>query len=144
MRKLLDILIYVAIIIGLVFGLPKALSYALNTNYPMAAITSGSMWPELKEGDLVFIKGVKVEQIKVGDIVVFKDEISNKFIIHRITKINSNTFVTKGDANFQEDAPTKFENLVGNILTFKNKNVRIPYLGSVTVFANNLRAENKP
>ena len=40
------------------------LSWYLDTPYPMAAITSGSMWPVLKEGSLVFIKSVKKKKLK--------------------------------------------------------------------------------
>ena len=66
---------------------------------------------------------VKVEEIKVGDIIVFK--LDNKFVTHRVTAINDdNTFTTKGDANQTEDlVPVKFENFVGKTV------FSIPYLG---------------
>ena len=53
----------------IIFGLPKFLSWSLDTPYPLASITSGSMWPALHEGDLVFIEGVEKDELKVGDIV---------------------------------------------------------------------------
>ena len=56
---------YVVIVGGTVVGLPKALSWYLETPYPMAAITSGSMWPVLKEGDIVFVQGVKIGRAHV-------------------------------------------------------------------------------
>lgn len=142
-KKALNFLVYVVIVAGIVFGLPKFLSYSLGTPYPMAAITSGSMWPALKEGDLIFIQSIAPEQLKVGDIVVFRNRAGNNFVIHRVVKINDKTFVTKGDANFTEDEPTSFEDLVGHTLKINNKNVRIPYLGSITVFASNLKEERK-
>jgi signal peptidase I len=185
--------------VGVIFGLPKFLSWALNTDFPMAAITSGSMWPSLKEGDLVFIQGLEdgekdswrmefngiqipamvfsikdekrnleetlvsenlelrdsslipsfaislkkeaksYKNINTGDIVVYRNRSNNTFTIHRVIKLNEDSFVTKGDANFQEDAPARYEDLIGRALTLFSKPVHIPYLGSITVFANNLK-----
>lgn len=138
-------LIYVVIVGGIVFGLPKFLSWSLHTPYPMAAITSGSMWPVLNEGDLVFVQGVSGKaDLKIGDVIVYRNKVNNTFTIHRIVKMNDDTVVTKGDANFTEDAPASYKDVVGKALVlFGEKPFHIPYLGSITVFANNLRVENQ-
>ncbi len=138
-RKAINFLIYVLIFGGVVFGLPRALSSALNTPYPMAAITSGSMWSALKEGDLVLIQGVPKDEIRVGDIVVYRNGTGGGFTIHRVVRLEEETLVTKGDANFSEDAPVRYESLVGKNLTFFGRPVRLPYLGSITMIATNLR-----
>ena len=140
-KKILNAAIYFVIIFGIVFGLPKFLSWSLHTPYPMAAITSGSMWPVLGEGDLVFVQGVSgKEELKIGDVIVYRNKVNNTFTIHRIVKMNEDTLVTKGDANFNEDAPTSYSGVVGKALVlFGDKPFHIPYLGSITVFANNLR-----
>ena len=122
------------IVIGLVWGLPRGLSKLLKTPYPMATITSGSMWPILGEGDLVFIKGVEKSELKVGDIVVWRNP--QGFTIHRISRMNEKELVTKGDANFNEDAPVNYDSIVGRTLTLKNKPVRIPYIGFITIAAS--------
>ena len=143
MKKFIfNLIIYVLIVGGLVFGLPRLLSWSLNTPYPMAAITSGSMWPVLNEGDLVFIKGVPREVLKVGDVIVFRNESGPGFTIHRIVELDEKTLTTKGDANFDNDAPVKYENVIGRALTWGKGPAHIPYLGSITVAANNLREEN--
>ena len=46
--------VYLVLIVVIVVGVPKFLSWYLDTDSPMAAITSGSMWPELKKGDLIY------------------------------------------------------------------------------------------
>ncbi|MEK9150908.1 MAG: signal peptidase I [Patescibacteria group bacterium] len=130
----INLIIYIVIIGGVVVGFPKALSWYLNTPYPMAAITSGSMWPVLKEGSLVFIKSVKKEEIKIGDIVVYRN--SKGFTIHRIVELGENDLTTKGDANFQKDAPAKYEDIIGKTLTVWGKPFAIPYLGLISVAAN--------
>lgn len=129
-----NLIIYIAIVGAVVFGFPRALSWYLNTPYPMAAITSGSMWPVLKEGSLVFIKAVKKEDIKVGDIVVYRNE--KGFTIHRVAELRENDLTTKGDANFQKDIPAKYEDIIGKTLTIFGKPAAIPYLGLISVAAN--------
>ena len=58
-KSIVGWVVYILILIGLVYGIPRGLAYILKTDYPMASITSGSMWPALKQGDLVLIKGVE-------------------------------------------------------------------------------------
>lgn len=143
-RSLGNFLVYVAIVLGIVFGLPKFLSWSLDTPYPMAAITSGSMWPALKEGDLVFIQGFrKKEDVNVGDIIVYRNSVNNTLTIHRVKEMREDTVVTKGDANFSEDAPASYEDIIGKTLYVFDKPLRLPYLGSITVYANNLRVQDK-
>ena len=60
-------ILYIAFLIGLVYGVPKGLAFYLKTDYPMASITSGSMWPILKRGDLIFIKGInRRDEVRKG------------------------------------------------------------------------------
>ena len=142
-RKVLDAIVYFVIFFGIILGLPKFLTWSLNTPYPMAAITSGSMWPALKEGDLVFVKGIKKEELAIDDIIVYRNKVNNTFTIHRVVKLNADTVVTKGDGNFGEDSPALYGDIMGRALTVFGKPVHIPYLGSITVFANNLRTEKE-
>ncbi len=134
LKIVLELVIYVGIFVGVLYGLPKGLSRWLDTPYPMAAITSGSMWPALSEGDLVFIQGGQTKDtIREGDIVVWRGADGKGFVIHRVTKLLEDTFVTKGDANFSDDAPVTYDQIVGKALTFSGgKPVHIPYLGSIT------------
>lgn len=139
LKAILNLFIYVIIIGGVIFGLPKLLTNTLNTPYPMAAITSGSMWPELKEGELIFIQGVAKEDLGVGDIIVYRNPKGDTFTIHRIIELENDTLTTKGDANFGPDAPITYDKIIGRTLKFREKPVHIPYLGSITVFASNLK-----
>lgn len=135
LKSLLGWIIYIAVLIVLIYGIPKGLVYILDTQYPMASITSGSMWPALKKGDLIFIKGIEgKDEIKVGDIVVYKN--SKGFTIHRVIEINENTILTRGDANNVNDSPVSYEEIIGKPLTIKNKPFRIPFVGLVSVLIN--------
>ena len=135
---IINVLVYVLITGGMVLGVPRALSAVLNTPFPMAAITSGSMWPELKVGSLVFIQGIDGREVRVGDIIVFRNE-NNTFTIHRVAELKENSLTTKGDANFKEDEPIAYKDVIGRAVVVSGKPLSIPHLGSITVFASNLK-----
>jgi len=137
LKSAISWVLYVAVLIGLIYGIPKGLTYVLKTDYPMASITSGSMWPALKEGDFIFIKGIENrEEIKVGDIIVYSNP--KGFTIHRVIKLNEDTVVTKGDANNVNDSPVRYEEIVGKPLSFNDKPVRIPFLGKFGILISSI------
>jgi signal peptidase I len=131
LKGTIEWIIYVLIFVAIVWGTPKALTKILNTSYPIASITSSSMWPALKQGDIVLIKGVSnKKEIALGDIVVYTNE--KGFTIHRVIKLNDETLVTKGDANNVEDKPVAYDQLIGKAVKWRDKVVRIPYLGRLS------------
>jgi len=137
-KNILEWFIYIIIFVAIVWGTPKLLVKILHTDYPIASITSSSMWPVLKEGDIVFIKGVSAKtEVKVGDIVVYKNDPSTSsgrtgFTIHRIVTMGENTLTTKGDANNVADTPIAYEKLIGKTVNLNSKPFRIPYLGKLS------------
>ncbi len=136
-RRIIGWVIYLAVLAVLIWGIPKVMSYALNTNYPMASITSGSMWPSLKKGDLVFIKGVDRGDIDIGDIIVFQNQ--KGFTIHRVIEKNEETLITKGDANNVNDSPVRYEDVIGKAVERKDKPIRIPLIGHINILVNKSR-----
>lgn len=137
-KKIIGWVIYLAILVGLVYGIPKGLAFALDTHYPMASITSGSMWPALKKGDLVFIKGVNDKSdIEVGDIIVYQNPMG--FTIHRVIRMGETTVVTKGDANNVADTPVEYSEVVGRTVELGNKPFRIPFLGNISILISKFR-----
>ena len=124
---------------------------ALNTEYPILVVSSGSMCPPsncvLPVGALVVIQGEDPRALKVGDIVVFRGNPSdpNYLIIHRIiilyTPSNDTaypgqyTFVTHGDANplGANEGPNQLSTLVG----VYQSTIPIPYLGSAIIQIRN-------
>ena len=136
-KVILEWLIYAAIFFVIVWGTPKALAKILHTQYPIAAITSSSMWPVLKEGDITLVKGISgKDEIEIGDIVVFSNPPGNsgqiRFTIHRVVKKGETTFTTKGDANNVDDKPTAYDKLIGKAVEIRGKPIRIPYLGKLS------------
>src|SRR4030042_4859664 len=134
-KSIISWVIYLAVLAALVWGTPKALSYILETEYPMASITSGSMWPVLKVGDMVLIKGVESKNdVSIGDIVVYKNPLG--FTIHRVIEKNEKTIVTKGNDNNISAAPVPYDEVIGKTVNFNSGPIRIPYLGNISIMLN--------
>jgi signal peptidase len=77
---------------------PAALGYRSFT------VLTGSMVPTLRVGDVVVEQAVRPEQVRVGDIVTFRDPARRgRLITHRVTSIairgGQAAVHTKGDAN---------------------------------------------
>lgn len=89
-------------------------------------VMSDSMSPEYTVGDLVYIKKIAPEKIKIGDVISFKTSSSDTIVTHRVVEIyeSEKYFTTKGDANETVDeAVVRYENVVGIV------NFSIPVVG---------------
>lgn len=102
--------------------------------YQCYTVISGSMEPQYSVGDLLYVKDVDVNTIKVGDPITF---ILNEDLVvatHRVVRVDAEKkhFYTKGDANEIEDSePVHFNNVIG-VPQFS-----IPKLGYVSNFIQN-------
>ncbi|MDH4140933.1 MAG: signal peptidase I, partial [Coriobacteriia bacterium] len=99
LHTLLTVLAEIVVIVAIVAAIPKLLSWVLGTPYPLATITSSSMWPALKRGDMVLIRGCPEDRLESGMIIVYRSSQGDEMIIHRIEEIDGGEIVTKGDAN---------------------------------------------
>ena len=92
---------------------------------------SGSMEPTYSVGDLLYVKTVDPDSVKVGDPITF---VLNEDLVvasHRVVGIDKENrqFTTKGDANETEvAAPVHFNNLIG-VPVFA-----VPLLGYVSAY----------
>lgn len=94
-------------------------------------VISGSMEPTYSVGDLLYVKTVDPDSVKVGDPITFVLNEDLVVATHRVVSIDAENrrFITKGDANETEDAsPVHFNNLVG-VPVFV-----IPLLGYVSAY----------
>lgn len=97
-------------------------------------VISGSMEPTYSVGDLLYVKTVDPDSVKVGDPITFVLNEDLVVATHRVVKVDreNRLFTTKGDANETEDAmPVHFNNLVG-VPVFA-----IPLLGYVSAYIQN-------
>ena len=94
-------------------------------------VISPSMEPTYSVGDLLYVKSVDPDSVRVGDPITFVMNEDLVVATHRVVAIDaeSRQFTTKGDANGHEDAaPVHFNNLVG-IPVFS-----LPLLGYVSAY----------
>ena len=90
------------------------------------SITYSSMEPEINKGDLVIAKKVKEDELKVGDIIGFRQ--GQKTIFHRITKIidgDSKEYKTKGNNNTEDSGTIRYDLIDGKFIK------KIPFLGNL-------------
>ena len=142
MSLIKEIIIYVPIIIIIA---------ALASH--MVAVPTGSMDPAIQEGDLILTEQTEIlgvlhelnpEDVKVGDIILYKENSSNgsglgestDIIVHRvigIEKSGNNTYFTlKGDNNSAPD-PEKVtpDQVVGKVIVVDNYVLKIPQIGRI-------------
>ena len=94
-------------------------------------VVSGSMEPKYSIGDLIYVKNVDPDSIKVGDTITFVLNEDLVVATHNVIAVDKeNTcFRTQGLANDAPDAaPVHFNNLIGKPV------FSIPYLGYVSAY----------
>ncbi len=96
-------------------------------------VISGSMEPIYNVGDLIYVKEVDVNTIKIGDDITYIMNKEGVISTHRVIGIDAETqhFQTKGINNNTVDTPVHFKNVLG-VPQF-----RIRYLGYVANFIQN-------
>ncbi|MFA4663336.1 signal peptidase I [Pyrococcus kukulkanii] len=111
MEKAVKEVISTLLVIILTLAFYQGLKLALHTDTPLVVVVSGSMEPVFYRGDVVVLKGVKPDEIKVGDVVVYRSLVAKYPIIHRVREIKMEEvngrpelcFVTWGDHNVVPD-----------------------------------------
>jgi len=92
-----------------------SLSYKMRGN---------SMYPTLKPGDIGKVEKCSPQELKVGDIIVFR--LNNILIGHRLIKISNENdelvFIAKGDNSPTTDLPFKSDAFLGRLNSFQREN----------------------
>lgn len=127
-KELAETIILVAIaaivIVVLVFYRPTVLGG--DTRYE--PVNTGSMEPAIGVGSVVVIKPVDSETLEIGEVICYSFSESNS-ITHRIVNITDEGFITKGDANEDQDyRPVKKEDVIGKVILV------IPFVGYLGYF----------
>ena len=136
LKKIIDIILVILIynIVLVSISCMNKIEPITILGYRAYIITSNSMEPIIKKGDVVIVKNTKEEEIKTNDIITFKKK--DEIITHRIIDINKTEtgtmYTTKGDNNNIEDMERIFYNNIEGkyILT-------IPILGNILMMLEN-------
>ena len=101
-------------------------------------IGSDSMYPKINKGDAIIYKKVYNEdRIKIGDILVYYDEVQKRTIVHRLVEkkeINGVVYyITKGDANNSVDSINlTYKDIKGKVI------FKLRYAATFSVWLNEL------
>ncbi len=130
--------------------------YITGAEAPMAVVSGTSMLPLFREGDIVLLYKPPPNEIRVGDVVVYK-RCGGGYIIHRVIDVvridDRYYYRTKGDNNpyddsrlrqFYEYSPIRicsdirtpgipYERIVGVAVEVNGFTFKIPYLGYLSL-----------
>ena len=126
--------------------------------YKAYIITTDSMKPTIKTGDIVIVKNTEEEKIKVEDIITFKRD--ENIVTHRLVDIQETEqgkkYITKGDNNnvndYKEVLYSEIEGVkvlviprVGNLILLLEDNVYIILIINLIliIYVNTKRVEEK-
>ena len=140
-------LFLVALVLLTAIGVWGAIRFALNTEYPVLVVSSGSMLPTLEVGALIVIKGEDPRNIQrglsceqptgpsgPGSIIVFRPDIARPdyLVVHRVREITTLSgqiaFKTKGDNNTGDCDPWTIP--ASRVVGVYQYTIPIPGLGS--------------
>lgn len=136
------------LIIGIMFLIGVVDSFVNVSNIKTFAVPTGSMSYKNEENtylvendlnnqiqinDLVFVKKINsLDDLKLYDIICYKDDTRKINIIHRVIEINDDYVKTKGDANSEIDLKNiYFDDIIGKYI-----DVRVPYIGGFVLFTS--------
>ena len=98
--------------------------------YTSASITSGSMMPTLRIGDVVIAVDHGDDEIAPGTIMVYEDPRNHDLITHRVVSVNPDgSYVTKGDIGAPDPDPIPAANIQGTAQWI------VPFVGLPRVWA---------
>ncbi len=93
-------------------------------------VLSGSMRPTYEVGTIIYYKAVPKEEIAANDVITYK--LNETMVTHRVKRVQSNGFITQGDANNVEDTkPVTYEAVQGKV-----GGLAIPIVGYGVQFVN--------
>ncbi len=148
--KLVEIIKVISIIIVVIIGfnMKTILGVITGSSTPIAVVEGYSMFPLLREGDIVFAYKPDPSDLHVGDIVIYRG-VNSELVIHRIVDIRDvngiKYYVTKGDNNnapdyfqFEGKPGITYNRIEGKVLEINNAVVKIPYIGYLSIWYHHM------
>jgi signal peptidase I len=104
------------------------------------------MWPFLKTGEKVMVKKVSAEDLRIGDIILYR--LGNQMVCHRLVKkvasASGYLIYAWGDASPYLGEPITEKALVGKVISILRNGRIISFTGIGRHFVNRLIAEFGP
>ena len=86
-KEIKDTAVYIIIGLAMASIINLGLGFTLGAEKPIMAVVSSSMEDTFYKGDLVVVKGIKPEDIKVRDIIVYHNPCKDIDVVHRVVDI---------------------------------------------------------
>jgi len=89
-----------------------------------------SMYPSIREGEIITVEPVEASDVKLGDIVLYRSE--RGLIAHRVIEIASRdarVFRVRGDASLSCDQPVAAHQILGRVVGVKRNGHSIQLAG---------------
>lgn len=111
---------YSALAVAIMIGLFSLLHFKLS------AVQSNSMTPTFQKGDALFIRPIRPQQIRLGDIVVYRRSTEPTIpVSHRVVSVGRHGYiVTAGDRQYTPDEPVSVQQVTGRAVAVA------PHLGT--------------
>ncbi|MCJ7634099.1 signal peptidase I [Candidatus Bathyarchaeota archaeon] len=116
------------------FASLQSLRFVLSTDYPILVVEGPSMEKTYFQGDLLLLKGIPTQDIKVGDVVVYQRTAGSLRIVHRVVDIKVVNevvyFIVQGDnrvTNQYPDSPVPSTAILCTVI------YHVPALGNVVL-----------
>jgi signal peptidase I len=72
-----------------------------------------SMLPTIQDGEIVHVKPVNRDMLRIGDIVLLRT--GEQFKAHRIIRKRGQCFITRGDAGIDSDGEIRCDQILGRV-----------------------------
>lgn len=82
------------------------------------------MVPTLRDGDLLEFAACRLEELLIGDVLLFLSPADHRWIVHRVTAILASGVRTRGDGNDGEDPFVLRDGIVGRVVAAWRGGVR--------------------
>lgn len=76
--------------------------------------TGQSMFPTIRNGEVVHVEPLGGRKLRCGDVVLFRSK--SEFKAHRIIRIKCGAFITRGDASLQVDGEVSRDQILGRVV----------------------------
>jgi len=85
----------------------------------------GSMYPLIRDGDILEVQPIEVGKVRVGDVIFFRGHRGN-MLAHRLVRMTQAengepTLIAKGDTASQFDQPVRPEQLFGKVTSIERR-----------------------
>ena len=73
-----------------------------------------SMLPAIQDGEIVHVKPVSADMLRIGDIVLLRTD--EQFKAHRIIRKRGQCFITRGDSGADTDGEIRCDQILGRVI----------------------------